>query len=90
MVGMEVGDAVNGIGVSAGTSVSVGGTVWVKALDVAKMACPVNATIVGREWVGKGVGVDSTNCVHADKSPRIDTRKIILSFMSGGNQSPAG
>jgi len=49
-VGVAEGSGVVGTGVSVGTSVSVGGAeVGTKALAVAKAACPVNATTVGRE-----------------------------------------
>lgn len=47
-VGVGLGRSVNACGVDGGMSVSVGGAVGSSASAVAKAACPVNATTVGR------------------------------------------
>ena len=80
-VGVALGSAVDGIGVSVGRGVSVGNTFAVNELDVAKMACPVNATTVGRELAGKVAGAESADCEQADKSPRREAMMRILCFM---------
>ena len=85
-----VGNSVEGTGVFVGRDVSVGRTAWVSASEVAKMACPVSATTVGRELAGKGVGADSANCEQADKSPRKEASNRNLYFMCLRNQYPAG
>ena len=87
---MTVGNSVDGTGVFVGRDVSVGKTDWVIASDVAKMACPVNATTVGRELADKGVCVDSASCEQADNSPRKEASNKNLYFMCLRNQYPAG
>ena len=89
-VGVALGNAVDGMGVSVGRDVLVDVIAGVNASAVAKAACPVNATVVGRWSGGKGVGADSNDCEQADNSVRRKARRRIFFFMNDWNQCPAG
>jgi len=76
-VGTGVGVSV-GVGVWLGVSVSVGVALGVPARSVARAACAVCTTTVGKYSGGNGVGTGSTpGSTQPDKSPRAEASKRI-------------
>src|SRR5690606_31948446 len=80
-VGVGLGRSSGASNVDVGAGVSVGSAACVNTAEVAKAACPVNATTVGRWSGGRGVGAGPVDWVQPANSPNREARRSKCRFI---------